>query len=78
MKPIRKVLLWISALPVVYVLSSGPAMFLFYTPLMHTVIVIYTPLTYLASYTFASKILVPYWDLWMALVQTEACPWLPA
>jgi len=53
-------------------------MFLFYTPLMHTVIVIYTPLTYLTSHTFASKILIPYWDLWMALVKTEACPWMPA
>ena len=53
-------------------------MFLFYTPLMHTVIVIYAPLTFLAEHTFASKILVPYWDLWMVLLKTEACPWLPA
>ena len=78
MKPSSKVILGILALPVVYVLSSGPAMFLYYTPLMHTVIVIYTPLTYLANHTLASKVLVPYWDLWMALIKTEACPWMPA
>jgi len=53
-------------------------MFLFYTPAMHTVIVIYTPLTYLATNTAASKVLVPYWDFWMVLVKTAACPWMPA
>ncbi len=53
-------------------------MFLYYTPLMHTVIVIYTPLTYLATNTVAYRILVPYWDFWMALVKTDACPWMPA
>lgn len=78
MKSCSKVIWGILALPVVYVLSSGPAMFLYYTPLMRTVIVIYTPLTYLANHTFASRVLVPYWDLWMALVKTEACPWMPA
>ena len=69
---------WVWAVPVLYVVSSGPAMFLFYTPLMHSVIVVYTPLTWLARNTGASRVLVPYWDFWMAVVKTEACPWLPA
>ena len=57
-------MVWIVASPLIYVLSSGPALLLNRTPAWPVLKVIYWPLKKAVPTTPGYKILLPYWDLW--------------
>jgi hypothetical protein len=69
-------LIWLSGLLGMYVGSSGPAILLYHTRLSQFIDVVYTPLTYFATYTHAYRVLLPYWRLWMGWAGTDACPFM--
>lgn len=56
--------IWVVVLPLIYILSSGPALFLNRTPAWKPMNVIYWPLRQLVPTTFGLKVLLPYWDIW--------------
>jgi hypothetical protein len=76
MKRVGTWILWLLGLLTVYALSSGPAILLYHTQLFHVINVVYTPLTYFASYTPAYMALLPYWRLWMDWAGTDGCPFM--
>lgn len=76
MKQFTAPLLWFSGIVVLYVLASGPAILIERGLAGRIIDVVYTPLTYLASYTPAYKVLLPYWQFWMDKAGTDICPFL--
>ena len=64
MKRLRPVL-WVMALLIAYILSSGPAMLVHRTSAWRVLGTIYRPLSYLDAYTPAKHFLIPYWKLWI-------------
>ena len=69
-------LIWLLGLLGIYIASSGPAILVYHTRLLHLINVVYTPLTYFATYTPAYRVLLPYWRLWMDWAGTDACPFM--
>ena len=51
MKKLGLWLFWFLGLLSIYIASSGPAILVYHTRLFHLINVIYTPLTYFATYT---------------------------
>ncbi len=76
MKRFTTPLLWVLGVLVVYVLASGPAILIERGSAGRVIDVVYTPLTYLASYTPAYKVLLPYWRFWMDKADTDICPFM--
>lgn len=76
MKRIQTPIFWFLGVLFVYVLGSGPAILIERGPAGGVVDVIFLPLTYVASYTPAYRVLLPYWQFWMDKAGVEGCPFL--
>ena len=76
MKRVGTFIFWFLGLLVFYMLSSGPAILVYHTRLFRVIEILYTPLTYFATYTTAYRVLLPYWRLWMGWAGTDACPFM--
>ncbi len=61
---------------VAYVLASGPAILIERGSLGRVIDIVFLPLSYLASFTPAIKVLLPYWEFWTDKAGLETCPFL--
>jgi hypothetical protein len=76
MKGFTVPLLWFFGMLVAYVLASGPAILIERGSLGRIIDILFLPLSYLASYTPAIKVLLPYREFWTDKAGVESCPFV--